>query len=295
MLEKDIENLIAQHPEDIFPGEGFVLIGQQYPIKGKRIDILFQDKQKRKIIVEVKRGILNREASGQIAEYYGLLKSINQDEFFEMILCANIIPKERRLFLENIGIECKELGISFISEIAKKYDYTFLDDRPTKEHYNSLNNIDIDQISELESEISVWIFQANPNRYDILNALSDDKIGNKIHWLVNQHKNKIHKNHIGLIWMSGTDAGIYALTRIESEPGLMKEYPPERKYWYDSSEKEESIRVKMTIINKLTNKPILKRDLKNIKGLEYLSIFKQYQGTNFPVSQKEWNIISRLF
>ena len=65
MLEKDIENLIAQHPDDIFPGEDFSLIKQQFFIEGRRIDILFEDKHKRKIVVEVKRGILNREAAGQ--------------------------------------------------------------------------------------------------------------------------------------------------------------------------------------------------------------------------------------
>jgi len=124
MLEKDIENLIANYPDDIFPSEGFKLISQQYNIEGKRIDILFEDRVKRKVIIEVKRGILNREATGQIAEYYGLLKSKNQDEYYELILCANVIPKERRLFLENIGIDCKELGISYISEIAKKHDYS---------------------------------------------------------------------------------------------------------------------------------------------------------------------------
>lgn len=95
MLEKDIENLIAEHPDDFFPGEGFRLISQQYTIEGKRIDILFEDKLNRKVIVEVKRGILRREASGQIAEYYGLLKSKNPNDFYEMILCANVIPKER--------------------------------------------------------------------------------------------------------------------------------------------------------------------------------------------------------
>jgi hypothetical protein len=33
MLEKDIENLIAEHPEEIFLGEGFKLIGQQQDIE----------------------------------------------------------------------------------------------------------------------------------------------------------------------------------------------------------------------------------------------------------------------
>ena len=123
MLEKDIENLIAQHPDAIFPGEGFKLIGQQITVEGRRLDILFKDKHERQVIVEVKRGILTREASGQIAEYYGLLKNENKDKSYELILCANIIPKERKTFLETIGIACKELGVIQITELAKKYDY----------------------------------------------------------------------------------------------------------------------------------------------------------------------------
>jgi len=100
MLEKDIENLIATYPEEFFPGEGFKLIGQQFLIEGKRIDILFEDKFGRKVIVEIKRGILTREAAGQIAEYNGLLREKEKNNFFELILCANVIPKERKLFLE---------------------------------------------------------------------------------------------------------------------------------------------------------------------------------------------------
>ena len=296
MLEKDIENLIAEHPDDIFPGEGFKLIGQQQNVEGKRIDVLFQDKLNRYIIIEIKRGILNREATGQIAEYYGLLKSINRDGFYEMILCANVIPKERRLFLENIGIECKELGISFISELAKKYNYTFIDDQQSNEKIMPSNivNIKIPTVISDDCDISVWIFQSNPNRYDVLNALADNEIGNNIHWLVNQHRKRIKKGHLGLIWMSGSEAGIYALTRIETEPSLMKEYSAEMKYWTDSSEKDESIRVEMSIIKRLTNNPILKKKLIDFDGLRNLSILRQYQGTSFPVRNSEWRIISKL-
>jgi hypothetical protein len=295
MLEKDIENLIAQYPEDFFLDEGFTLISQQYSIEGKKIDILFEDSLKRKIIVEVKRGILTREASGQVAEYFGLLKSKNQDGFYEMVLCANVIPKERRLFLEHIGIECKELGIAFIAEIAKKRNYTFIDDR------SSFSTQDIQppkisqDIPDIDSnETSVWIFQANPQRYDILNSLSDIEIGNSIHWLVNQHRKKIKAGHLGLIWMSGSEAGIYALARVESNPAIMKEFPAEKKYWTDSTEKEEAMRVKMTIMRRFTNNPILKRKLIETEGLNKLSILRQFQGTNFPVRNKEWQIISQL-
>jgi len=79
-----------------------------------------------------------------------------------------------------------------------------------------------------DDDISVWIFQGNPQRYDVLNALSDNEIGNNIHWLVNQHRKKIKKGHLGLIWMSGSDAGIYAITRINNDPKMMTEYLPEK-------------------------------------------------------------------
>ena len=132
-----------------------------------------------------------------------------------MVLCANIIPKERQLFLENIGIECKELGISQISELAKKYDYAFIDDRSSfvKHVPLKIGNISSTTNCSDDETITVWIFQGNPQKYDILNALSDNDLGNSIHWLVNQHRNKIEKGHLGLILMSGPEAGIYALTK----------------------------------------------------------------------------------
>lgn len=83
MLEKDIENLIARHPDEFFPNSGFTLIGQQVKLDKCRADIIFEDKHKRKIIVEVKRGILSRDASEQVMEYYGLLRKQSPDDIVE--------------------------------------------------------------------------------------------------------------------------------------------------------------------------------------------------------------------
>jgi hypothetical protein len=301
MLEKDIENIIAQHPDEIFPGEGFKLIGQQIVIEGRRLDVLFEDKYKRQVIIEVKRGILTRESSGQIAEYYGLLKNSNKNSIYELILCANIIPKERKTFLETIGIECKELGIILITEIAKKYDYKFIDDQSTFttstiediKRYNKTIQMTETDISN-DDEINIWIFQANPTRYDILNALNDNDIGNTIYWLVKQNIKKIHKGHLVLIWMSGKESGIYALGRIECEPSFMKENVPERKYWLSDGENEIENRVRLSILKRFINKPILKEELLKIPELSKLSIFRHFQGTNFPVKDSEWKILYQL-
>jgi len=303
MLEKDIENLLALYPDEIFPGEGFKLIGQQIVIEGRRLDILFEDRHKRKVIVEVKRGILTRDSSGQIAEYYGLLKNANMENIYELILCANIIPKERRTFLETIGIECKELGIVQITDLAKKYDYKFIDDQSTfsnstiedirRFNQNSKEIIET-VIPDNDENISVWIFQGNPNRYDILNALNDNEIGNTIHWLVKQNRTKIHKGHLVLIWMSGRESGIYAIARVECEPTMLKENEPERKYWIGEDESIVENRVRLSIIKRLVNKPILKEDLLKIPELSKLSILRQFQGTNFPVRDSEWKILCQI-
>ena len=58
------------------------------------------------------------------------------------------------------------------------------------------------------SAVNAWIFQANPKDYLLQKALEDDEIGDIIHWRVRQHKNEIAKGDIGIVWLSGKDAGI---------------------------------------------------------------------------------------
>lgn len=292
MLEKDIENLIAQHPAEFFPNEGLRLVAQQATIDGRRIDVLFADRHDRQIIVEVKRGILTREASGQVAEYYGLMKNQHPDKTFELVLAANVIPPERRTFLETIGIECLELGIVKLGEVARKHGYRFLDEGPI----DLLSPPTIPQVAipASRSAPTVWIFQANPERYDILNALNDPKIGNSIHWLVKQHRNDIHRGHMALIWMSGKEAGIYALGRVESEPVLQAENESERAYWLGDDEKVVENRVRLSILKRYVNGPILRSRLKAFSELASLSILRQGQGSNFPVRDGEWEFLSQL-
>lgn len=286
MLEKDIENLIAQYPNEFFPKSGFKLVGQQVRLGNKYADIIFQDQFNRKVIIEVKRGILTRDAAGQVMEYYGLLREINPDDIIELVLCANIIPPERKRFLEMSGIECKELGISLINKIANKYSYKFI---------KSTNKIKSDTRSKIPSTDKIWLFQANPQRYDIMNALADDSFNNEIHWLVNQHKKEIKKGHLGIIWLSGKEAGIYVITEILTDPAILKEPKSEKQYWVDSKDKDDGkLRVKMKIINNPLNNPISKDLIKKTKGLEDLSILRYYQGTNFPVKINEWIKISEL-
>ena len=96
--------------------------------------------------------------------------------------------------------------------------------------------------------------------------------------------------------MSGKESGVYAITRIESDPIFCAEYEEEKKHWHDTNKDTENmLRVKMTIIKRLLNAPLFRDELKNIPELSELSILRYSQGTNFPVSCKEWEAISNLF
>lgn len=110
----------------------------------------------------------------------------------------------------------------------------------------------------------------------------------------NQYRQSIKKGHLALIWKAREDAGIYAIGRIECDPQLMKEDGLEDKFWLENNEKEEMIRVRIIILNNMVIKPILKGTLKQYSELKDLSILKFQQGTNFPVRDSEWKIISKL-
>lgn len=294
MLEKDIENLIAKYPQEFFPKESLLLKGQQIKVGNCFTDVIFTDKFDRLIIIEIKRGILTREASGQIIEYYGLLKEQNPSKSIELILCANIIPRERRHFLEAVGIECKELGLSLITEVAKKYNYKFLDEvKEVSEKGKQIKESIRFNLNEDISNKSVWLFQGVPEKFDVINALSDPTYEIKS-WMINQHVSKIRTGDIALIWMSGKQAGIYAVADVISNPEISS--PESEKYWIDLDLRAKNkYRAKLKITHNLVNKPVLKEQLKNIKELAGLRLLKPpYQGTNFRITKSEWEIIKTL-
>jgi hypothetical protein len=292
MLEKDIENLLASHPEEFFPRGGFSLVGQQVQLGRLRADVIFKDKYDRTIIIEVKRGILTRDAAGQILDYYHHVKQAEPESFVELILCANIIPPERRSFLEASGIDCRELSPALIASVASKYNYQFLDEgRKIDKEPDKIESAAVNEVSH-----RAWIFQANPTRFDILNALADPKVTSGFHWHVQRYRREIKPGDTALIWLSGRDGGIYAIAEVVSEPHLLFEPSYESRYWIDDEERDvEKLRVKLKLVRDLSNHPLRRDRLKEIDALQKLSILKFAQGTNFKVTDDEWRVIKSLF
>jgi len=294
MLEKDIENLLARHPDEFFPRQRLRLKGQQVKLGTYYADIVFENEVGDSVVVEVKRGLLLRDAVGQIIDYYGMLRRIEPSKKVLLILAANVIPKERTTFLrEQLGIKCVEIPVSKIRKVAEKYSYQFLDsEKPEllQEHAETTRKFDRRVHS---GETKAWIFQANPQRFDILNALADET--NEDTWLVNQYQNYIRAGHVAIVWMSGKEGGIYALGDVISDPAYMIDSEATAKYWTSDADRgQRRLRARIKYRLKLVNNPVMKDELRNIPLLRNLSIFRNARGTNFPVSNAEWEIISNL-
>jgi hypothetical protein len=146
-----------------------------------------------------------------------------------------------------------------------------------------------------KAERKVWIFQGNPLRYKVYEALCDESLKEDT-WLVSQYSNEIRLGDIGLIWKARKASGIYAVGTIITNPQLMSELPESSKYWIDATDRGKKalrvlIRYKLKL--RLTN-ALFSEDLKKIPELRGLQIFKQSQGTNFKVELSQWQVISQL-
>lgn len=108
MLEKDFENIICKYPDLI--EEGLTLKGRQVYVAGKRVDIIFEDRFRQKLIVEVKRGTVVRKTIAQLLDYEGYFVSPDNPTT-RVMLVGNRVPKNLKLSLDHHGFEWKEITI----------------------------------------------------------------------------------------------------------------------------------------------------------------------------------------
>lgn len=65
-----------------------------------------------------------------------------------------------------------------------------------------------------------WIFQGNPDKYRLENALQNEK---EEWWNLNQHAKSVRTGDRALIWISGEKAGIYAIGSVLTDPEVRPE------------------------------------------------------------------------
>lgn len=132
-----------------------------------------------------------------------------------------------------------------------------------------------------EAPASNWIFQANPDLFDLSGALAE--LG-EISWLVRQHSDKIHSGDTVFLWESGASAGVVALARIITDPADLPEREAEVRF-NRTTDKFAGVqrRVILRIEGVLSERLVKSRILEDSE-LRSLTILSAPQGTNYRLT-----------
>ena len=140
-------------------------------------------------------------------------------------------------------------------------------------------------------ETSYWIFQSNPDYYDLAGAISELA---EITWAVNQYKKKIHAKDRVYLWESGKYAGILAVATVLSDPNHIYDDYSERKFIRNAEKfSEEKLKVSLRIDHVLPER-IRRTDLLDHPVLKSLEVITFPNATNFAVNEEQAQLLNDL-
>ncbi|MBC7523244.1 MAG: hypothetical protein H7239_02230, partial [Flavobacterium sp.] len=140
------------------------------------------------------------------------------------------------------------------------------------------------QWNDNNKKVNYWIFQGSPKIYDAVTAINNKAVST---WTVSAQKDKIKEGDKFILWLTGANAGCYALGTITSEVAMMKEEDVEMDYYLSPTPQIENNRVRVTIDYNLTQSPVL---WEMVKEEDVFSDFKgSNQGTNFTATKEQYD------
>jgi hypothetical protein len=138
--------------------------------------------------------------------------------------------------------------------------------------------------------MAYWLFQGNPKYYRVLEAIKELEA---IPWLVTRYANNIAPGDGVIIWLSGSQGGIYATAEV-IEPAQFLTEIPDKKYWVDSTRALGKQQAIIRFTNKFVESPLLKNQLQEDSVLKNLLVLRAPNSTNFKVSSEEWEQVQKL-
>jgi hypothetical protein len=124
MNEKEMQELLWRYPERLL-NEPLRQFGWEVSSDVGRADLVFEDRHGRLLIIEVKKGKLQRGAIDQLLDYFGMMKLRFPERAVELMVVANVIPPERQIACENRDIECRAIAEKTFRDVAAEVGYVF--------------------------------------------------------------------------------------------------------------------------------------------------------------------------
>lgn len=138
--------------------------------------------------------------------------------------------------------------------------------------------------------MAYWLFQGNPKYYRVLDAIKELEA---IPWLVTRYAKDIAAGDGVIIWLSGSQGGIYAIAEVVEAAQFLTEIP-DKKYWVDSTRALGKQQAIIRFTNKFVESPLLKNQLQEDSVLKNLLVLRAPNSTNFKVSSEEWEQVQKL-
>lgn len=138
--------------------------------------------------------------------------------------------------------------------------------------------------------MKTWIFQANPDRFDLDAYLAADL--ETINWVVRQHREKVDLGDTVFIWQAEgrnkAASGVVAECKVVSEVESRPSDAASSRFWSKEEMPKVEPRVELLVVRVASSREVLKRDwLKADPVLSELAIFKMAQRTNYLVADSQ--------
>jgi predicted ATPase len=117
------------------------------------------------------------------------------------------------------------------------------------------------------------------------------KLGDEGTWTVSRYREEMHSGDQVILWQGGSNAGVYAYGELVGEP-FERDLPSWRPTTQNGAEKEWAIGYRYSGI---LEEPIRKETLLEHPVLRRMQVLRAPQGTNFRVTQEEWEALRTLF
>jgi len=163
MNEKEFEDILCKYPGLI--EDGLSLTGRQVNVKGKHVDLIFQDRYGQTLIIELKQGAVKREHIAQLLDYEGYFVSLD-NPLVRVMLVGNRVPPNLKKALDHHGFEWKELPESTLitalqnekdSQLLSYFDKFDKNPKAEEKRVATISNISKER-SEIMTMIDKYIY-----------------------------------------------------------------------------------------------------------------------------------------
>ena len=144
--------------------------------------------------------------------------------------------------------------------------------------------------AEKRAPAHVWLFQANPDFYDLSGALLSKEVGHEDDWVVTRYRDEMRAGDPVVLWQSGGAAGIYAIGELTDEPSQR----PTGDFWPDKEQRAPTEWAVSFRYTHILEDPIPKTTLLSHPILKDLQVIRAPQGTNFKVTAEQWTALEDI-